>query len=657
MTAVLAARPPHAAGLTGPADRETFLGHVERALHQLGGIAVIALDIDRFRAANDAVGQHACDEILTALGRRLQEAAGPDAAVARLGGDAFAVLCTDVRSERDALAAGCRLLDAVATPFSAGDRTIVLSASVGVVHERRGEACPRSLLGDADAARSRAKRRGGGRMELYEPAMGRQAVDRARLEQDLRRAIDRDELVLAYQPVVSLADGRIAGVEALVRWRHPVRGLLPPTSFLPVAEDSGLIVDVGRTVLTQACGQLARWAADPSVEIPWLSVNVSGRQIADPVFPHELDRILTATGAPPARVRLEVTEAVLLAETTSPAGVLDRFRQLGVGVCLHDFGGASSSLAALRRVRVDGVKIDRSFIAGITTSEVDRRILRAVVDIGAALAVEVIAEGIETTDQAQAVAVTGCRLGQGYLYCRPCAADELAPRLRGAGAGAAPAAAPEPAVAPDEPCSEPAVGVSEAAAALSVSTSKLRRWADTGRIRTTRSGGHRRVPVGEIRRLRAEGAGGPAVAVRLAALPDGPLAGLGAVLRAGGPDLAARAGRLVYEPDRPGWLAGADAGDALRTWIAALAACADSGRWEHAVGATTALLKRGERAGVTAVEHLTLIERTSALAARALGEREDGATELPDVARLFARLRQLVAETADGGAAARSGGT
>ncbi len=341
----------------------------------------------------------------------------------------------------------------------------------------------------------RAKEHGGG-YELFARAMRRRTSERLDLERDLRRALDRHEFELHYQPIVSLDEQRIAGLEALVRWRHPQRGLVPPGAFIPLAEESGLILPLGRWVLQEACRQLARWAADPDIEVPYVSVNLSGRQLAQPDLPEEIAELLRVTGVRPEQLALELTESVLMEETDSPTAVLERLKALGVRLMLDDFGTGYSSLNYIKRFPVEAIKIDRSFVSGVVEDESDRHIIRAIVSMAAGFDVKLVAEGVETLDQARWLRHLGITLVQGYGFGRPVPVSATAALLRdglpldrlAAGFATLDPGEAEPVAAhPAAPAGEPAMSLGEAADALELSTSTLRRWADAGRIKALRN--------------------------------------------------------------------------------------------------------------------------------------------------------------------------
>ncbi|MDA0138455.1 EAL domain-containing protein [Solirubrobacter deserti] len=484
--------------LTGLPTRTLFgdrIGHaVTRAARENTTLAVIRLDVNRFTDVNETFGHGLGDDLIRALAERLDGALRAPDSLARIGGDEFGVLCEHVGDERGALAVVQRLLRTFDAPIVLGDRRLHVSAGFGVA-VGGGDASPEGLMRDADTAMRRAKERVGTGYELFDAAMRRRVVQRLQLEQDLRRALDGDELRLHYQPLVSLRERRIVGVEALVRWEHPERGMVSPADFVPVAEETGLIVPLGAWVLDEACRQLARWQ-DDSI---YVSVNLSGRQLAVPGLADQVARTLERAGIAPERLALELTETVLMAETSSPAAILETLHALGVKLLLDDFGTGYSSLNYVKRFPLDGIKVDRSFVAGLPHDESDRAMLRAIASMASALDIAVLAEGVERLDQASWLAGVDCDVAQGFGLARPAPADVIGTLLRD---GLPPERLEWTLVPEPDHDDEATMPLSEAAEALGVSTSTLRRWADTGRIGAHRTAaGHRRFPVSEVRRL------------------------------------------------------------------------------------------------------------------------------------------------------------
>jgi diguanylate cyclase (GGDEF)-like protein len=381
-------------------------------------VAVIALGLDRFKMINDSLGQASGDEVLVALTPRLISAVRTTDTVARVGGDGFVVICPDIDGARGAADVAERIAAAVSRPLSLSSGEHFLSISAGIALSGSPEDTPESLLGDADAAMYRAKDRGRGRYELFDEVMRTSVMARVRMEAELRRALERGELEVWYQPVVDLATGRPTSTEALVRWAHPERGLIMPLDFIPIAEESGLIVALGMQVLEQACAQTAAWQHQLDSPIG-VSVNISGRQAINPRFPAQVVAVAERSGIRAGSLALEITESVFMEEADSPVTVLGSFHEMGLALALDDFGTGYSSLSRLKRFPLDALKIDRSFVSGLERNKDDRAIVRATIDMAHAVGLTVVAEGVETSEQAEYLRSCDCDRVQGYLYAWP----------------------------------------------------------------------------------------------------------------------------------------------------------------------------------------------------------------------------------------------
>ena len=414
--------------LTGLANRALFLDRLEHALSRRAAgaptLAVVFVDLDDFKTLNDSLGHGAGDELLTAVAERLRGCMRPIDTVARLGGDEFALLLEDVdQGAADDVAA--RVVAALRAPVRVADRHIVMSASAGYVVAAPGDTAD-VLVRNADVAMYASKRLGKGRSTCYAPGMHTDALSRLELKADLERALGDGELALVYQPIVRLSDGRVVGVEALARWHHPQRGPVPPREFIPLAEESGLIVELGSWAVREGCEQLARWrAALPRARGLALSVNVSARQLEHGPLVEEVAAILDVTGIDPSDLLLEVTESIAVGGSETALATLDGLRGLGVRIGLDDFGTGHSSLGNLQRIPVDILKLDRSFVDGLGRDAEGELLTRSVLSLARSLARDVVAEGIEAPEQLAALQELGCPLGQGYLLARPLAPEEL----------------------------------------------------------------------------------------------------------------------------------------------------------------------------------------------------------------------------------------
>jgi diguanylate cyclase (GGDEF)-like protein len=408
---------------TGLPNRDLLTDRIGLALattrHEgQGEVGVILLDLDRFKVINESVGHAVGDRLLGAVGQRLSACLRPSDTVARFGGDEFGILLNEVANAEEAHRIAERIASELRAPFSLVDRDWFISASLGISLGRPGRSTPDEMLREAEIAMVQAKADPSKRHALFEPSMAHQTIERIDLENDLRHGIDRGELRLHYQPIVDLARGRVAGFEALVRWQHPERGLMQPMSFVPMAEETGLILPLGRWVLENACRQARAWR-DLRPDLPlFMSVNLSARQFAQPELVEQVADSLAANGLDPASLEIEITESILMDQTEAGVRTLRELRELGVRLVLDDFGTGYSSLSYLKHLPLDTIKIDRMFVAGMN-GEVDRSIVEAVIGLAHGLGIGVVAEGIETDEQAEQLRAMSCDLGQGYLFARP----------------------------------------------------------------------------------------------------------------------------------------------------------------------------------------------------------------------------------------------
>ncbi|HEV7461863.1 MAG TPA: EAL domain-containing protein [Solirubrobacteraceae bacterium] len=435
--------------LTGLPNRALLLDRLGHALslseRQESSVAALAVDLDHFRLVNESFSHAVGDEILREVVERLRAivrasdtlARTGDEGLARLGADEFVVICENVGRERDAVAVAERIVEALAEPFTSAADPIFLTTSVGIAVSR-ADADAESLIRDATTARQRAKDRGRGHFELFDPAMHARVAGRLREENRLRGALEDDQFTLDYQPLVSAADHRWIGAEALLRWHHPERGLLSPAEFLPLAEETGLIVPIGRWVVERACTQAAAWQAGVCRGRPYrVSVNVSAQQLLEDDAPAMVAEALASSGLDPARLAVEITESVLLDETCAAVEMLDRLNALGARVFLDDFGTGYSSLSYLKRLPLDAVKLDRAFVHGLEESSVDQQIVGAVVQMARALGMTVVAEGVETEGEGRRLRELGCHVLQGFYFARPMPPEEMTALLRAQGQTAA----------------------------------------------------------------------------------------------------------------------------------------------------------------------------------------------------------------------------
>jgi diguanylate cyclase (GGDEF)-like protein len=414
--------------LTGLPNRLQVADRLEQALarsSQTGvEVAVLFIDLDRFKLINDGRGHAAGDELLVAVAERLRHVVRSGDVVARFGGDEFVVVCEDQTADFEAALVAGRIIDALQEPVVVNGQEIFLSASIGIAMAD-GTGTPESLLRDADAAMYRAKANGRARCEFFDATMRTEALDHLETQSALHRALERDELLVFYQPVIDLVSGAVTGVEALVRWKHPQHGLVSPASFIPLAEETGLIVPIGAWVLDQATAQAARWRERSWGRSLTMNVNLSARQLRQPDLIPGMMASLLASGTDPSQLCLELTETTFMDDARSHREVLDGIRGLGVGLAIDDFGTGYSSLTYLKRLPVSVLKIDQAFVRGLGKDASDTAIVKSVIDLAHALGLVVVAEGVEDGDQVAHLRKLGCDQAQGYFFARPQSAEDL----------------------------------------------------------------------------------------------------------------------------------------------------------------------------------------------------------------------------------------
>ncbi|HEX8473670.1 MAG TPA: EAL domain-containing protein [Pyrinomonadaceae bacterium] len=415
--------------LTGLPNRALFIDHLKLAINRSlrnpeQMFAVLYLDLDRFKIINDSLGHMIGDQLLVGIARRLEKCLRPGDTVARLGGDEFTVLIEDVKYESEAIYIAERIQKELVAPFNLSGREVFTTVSMGIAPSSTGYERAEDMLRDADTAMYRAKSSGKARHEIFDKAMHARALNLLQLETDLRRAIEREEFFIQYQPIVSLEDFNLRGFEALVRWRHPERGFISPIDFVPVAEETGLIVQLGEWVLRESCLQMKRWQTlFPSDPPLFISVNLSTKQFTQPDLINEIAYILNETKLDAHSLKLEITESAVMENIETATGMLKQLRALGVQLSIDDFGTGYSSLSYLHRFPIDTLKIDRSFITQMSDNNENVEIVRTIVVLAQNLGMDVVAEGVETNEQLAILRKLGCQNGQGYFFSKPVHTD------------------------------------------------------------------------------------------------------------------------------------------------------------------------------------------------------------------------------------------
>ena len=420
--------------LTNLPNRALFMDRLShgltRAQRRHEHLAVLFLDLDRFKVVNDTLGHAVGDQLLVEVSRRLTSALRPGDTVARLGGDEFGVLLEDVADAETAETVAVRIEESLGKPYRFEGREVFVTASIGIALSSAKLGLPEEILRDADLAMYHAKAKGKARHEVFDGSMSAPALDRMDLEMDLRSAISRHEFRLHYQPILRLDTGKITEVEALIRWQHEKRGLLQPDEFIGLTEETGLIVPIGQWVLSEACKQARVWQVEyPTTPPLVMSVNLSAKQFQNPKLVEEITQALDESGLAPSCLKLEITESTVMQDAPVTLTKLNELKELGVRLAIDDFGTGYSSLGYLKRFPVDTLKIDRSFVKGLSTDGGDSAIVRAVVTVAKSLNMDVTAEGVETEGQLAELRALGCDRWQGFLFARPVSPERVAPLL------------------------------------------------------------------------------------------------------------------------------------------------------------------------------------------------------------------------------------
>jgi len=385
---------------------------------------VLFLDCDRFKVVNDSLGHHAGDSLLRLVAGRLNGCVRPGDVVARLGGDEFVVILEGVKDEAEAINVAERIQHSLSQPFYLDGRELFMSVSVGIAMSQPGVERPEEYLRDADLAMYRAKLRGRARHEVFRADMRAGAVLQMSLENDLRHSMDRGELRVMYQPIWSLASGRIVGFEALVRWDHPQHGAMQPADFIPIAEETGLILQLGEWVLRQSAQRLSHWNTRVVADDPiWMSVNVAARQLTHPGLVDVVKSAIAETGIEASKLKLEITESMIMADAVAAVGALEQLKSLGIHLLMDDFGTGHASLSYLHRLPISTIKIDRYFVGRIDSNSECLEIVRTILNLSRSLSMDVVAEGVENSAQREVLQSLGCEYVQGYLLSPPLDAD------------------------------------------------------------------------------------------------------------------------------------------------------------------------------------------------------------------------------------------
>jgi diguanylate cyclase (GGDEF)-like protein/PAS domain S-box-containing protein len=425
--------------ITGLPNRVLFLDRLGRAIGRNkrrpdGLFAVLLLDLDRFKTINDSLGYAAGDRLLVGVARRLEDSLraedlvvryGESQSLARLGGDEFAILLEDLKRASDATRVAKRLQETMQQSFGIDGHEIYATVSIGIALSSTGYECPDDMVRDAEIAMRRAKAHGKDCHEIFDSQMHARAMLRLRVETDLHQALEKQEFTLHYQPIVRLETGRVHGFEALIRWQKPDQGFVPPAQFIPIAEETGLIIPIGGWVLNEACRQMRQWQEQfPDYRPLWISVNLSGKEFLQPNLVKRIDQVLQDTGLPAECLKLEITESVIMDNASEATTMLEQLRALGAQISIDDFGTGYCSLSYLHTFPLDVLKVDQSFVSRMSDAPTNAEIVRTIVVLAHNLGLEVVAEGVETAEDAERLTALGCEYAQGYYYSRPLTVEQ-----------------------------------------------------------------------------------------------------------------------------------------------------------------------------------------------------------------------------------------
>jgi diguanylate cyclase (GGDEF)-like protein/excisionase family DNA binding protein len=560
--------------------------------------ALFMVDVRGVARISRAFGYAVSDQVLTELAGRLIETVG-STTVAHYGEDRFVILREGLTDRGEVIELARQLIETVHKPRLVSGLRVRLAASVGVVIPPRRPVGAEEVMREAGAATAAAAKAGPNRFEVFYPETRRKLVSRLQLEDEIALALQRDQFEAHFQPIIDAGGGRLMAIEALIRWRHPDRGLVPPDRFLPVAEETGLISDLGDWMLTEVCERIARWQReDPGLACPPVSINISMSQLCDVTLGGQVSAALAAAGVPPSSLLLEITESAAMGLRPAPLEALAELKRIGVGVLLDDFGTGYSSLSWLSRLPVDGVKVDRAFVSHVSAPTDPVPILTAVTQIGKELGMAVIAEGVETADQLAVVRAVGVDWVQGFYVARPAPADTagelraLIEKALSVAAGEGPARA----TGKDE-----LVGIGAVAELLGTSVSSARRLADSGVLPSVRTaGGHRRFERRVLERFSRERLGEPALVPRR--LPAKALENAALLIRRRGLELIDQTRQMIYTRPGGGWFSTAHGRARTNHWLDVFAETLGEGSFPEAIETTTLFLETAVAAGASVAE-------------------------------------------------------